>query len=334
MKAHSIACRLAVLALSLGALAHADASDLRNLERGEPVPHFTLPTIDSKQFDSATMRGSVHVLVYLSAEQKSSELAAIDSHTVVGRFEPGTVELIHATADVLHKPYFERFRAEKRLDCTFLLDASRSLYADLGLIVFPTTIVVNAEGILAHVISTRAPDYANTLDAYIRHASGSITDEQLAEQLKAHPSDIRSPRSLASRHRAAARLLSEKALYDAAKKELIAARELDPQDLDIQLDLADLCLHMDNPDEARSIVDPILEAHADHRRALFLKGVTLYRLGQLDQAETILLESIVLNPDPARTHYYLGRIYETRGESTKAIEHYREALTRLLHEPD
>jgi tetratricopeptide (TPR) repeat protein len=40
----------------------------------------------------------------------------------------------------------------------------------------------------------------------------------------------------------------------------------------------------------------------------------------------------VLNTDPARTHYYLGLVYEAQKRPDKALEHYRKALERLLGE--
>ena len=44
-------------------------------------------------------------------------------------------------------------------------------------------------------------------------------------------------------------------------------------------------------------------------------------------------EALVLNPDPARTHFYLGQVFELKGEKDKALKHYREALRRVLDEP-
>ena len=331
---HIVALGL-TLGLAFGALlpaAHAD--DLRKVKKGEPVPEIKLPTIDGQQFDSAASKGKVLVVVYLSAEQRSSELAAEESQEVARELGSDNVQLIHVTADVVHKPYYERFRAEKSIDAPLAFDASRQLYGDLGLIVFPTTIVVAKDGTLANVISTRGPDYRHLLDVYVRHALGLIDDTQLEEQLKARPSDLHSPKSLASRHRAAARLLREKGLSDAARDELIQAQQLDPDDVDIRLDLADLYLDLNQTEDAEALINAILEAQPDHRRAKMLDGILLYQKGQLGESESILLDALVLNPDPARTHYYLGRIYEQQGQTAKALEHYREALRRLLHESE
>lgn len=332
MKGHSLISNVAVAciaAVALSPLARAD--DLRNVKQGQPIPEIKLPTISGGVFDSQNAKGKVLIVVYLSAEQRSSELAAVESQEVARELGNDNVQLLHVTADVVHKPYYERFRQEKGIDCPLAFDASRKLYADLGLIVFPTTIIVNTDGTLAHVIATRGPDYRHLLDLYVRHALHLINDKDLEKQLEARPSDMHSPQSLASRHRAAARLLREKGLPDAAKDELLQAMKIDPTDVDVRLDLADLELELHQTQDAEQLINGVLKDHPDHRRAKMLDGILLFQQGKLKDAETILLQALVLNPDPARVHYYLGRIYEQEGQTDKALEHYREALKRLLH---
>lgn len=312
----------------------ARADDLRNLKRGEPIPTFHLPTIDDKAVDDASMKGSVVVMVFLSAEQRSSELAALESRDVVRDMNDPGVKLIHVTADVVQKPYFERFRKDRGLDMPLVFDPDRALYGRLGLIVFPTTVIVDKEGKLADVISLHGPEYRQGLDARIQRALGKITDAQLAEKLKAHAMSDGSPKSLASAHRSAARFLREKGQVDAARDELNKALEQDPSNTDILLDLADLTMASGDLDGAEKSIASVLEAQPDSRRAKQLHGVALYRRGKYDEAEAVLLDALVLNPDPSRVHYYLGRIYEHKNQPSKAVEHYREALKKFLNEQD
>jgi len=324
-----------VAALGVGVIALTGAADqLRNVKNGEAVPGFKLPTMDGEPVDSEAFDGRVLVLVYLSAEQRSSELAASDASEVVGTFDPDLVSLVFVTADVVHKPYFEKLRAEQGITAPLAFDADRSFYAELGLIVFPTTIVVDNNGDLAHVISTRGPDYPHVLDSYIRHALGEIDDAELADRLKAGTVNAGSPKSQASRHRAAARLLREKGLMKAAREELLKALELDPDDFDIRLDLADMDLATGDADQARDLAATLLEAQPEHRRAKQVMGIALYKLGDMEQAEAYLLGALELNPEPARARYYLGMIYEAQGRTDEALTQYREALRSLLNEPE
>ncbi|MHC4908965.1 MAG: hypothetical protein ACYTF9_04510, partial [Planctomycetota bacterium] len=65
---------LVLLAL-LGLACPARADELRNIKVGQPVPPFALNTLAGRTLESAALRDKVLVLVYLSAEQKSSERA-------------------------------------------------------------------------------------------------------------------------------------------------------------------------------------------------------------------------------------------------------------------
>jgi tetratricopeptide (TPR) repeat protein len=327
--------RTLVIASAMTAAAfHVSADDLRNVKRGEPFPTYKLPSIDGTVADSDGSKASVQVIVCLSAEQRRSELAAMESLEVVRALGSAPVRILHVTADVVQKAYFEKFRQERSINTPLAFDADRAFYAKLGLIVFPTTIIVNKDGKLDSVISLHSSDYKNLLDAHVRHAMGTLTDKQLDERLAAHPSEESSPKSAASAHRSLARLMREKGQLDTAKAELTKGLELDPQNREIMLDLADLNLALGDLDGADTALQSVLQAQSDHRRAKLLKGEVLFRRGKLDEAQSVLQDSLALNPSPELAHYFLGRIAETRGEKDKALEHYREALKHFVRDID
>jgi Tfp pilus assembly protein PilF len=58
------------------------------------------------------------------------------------------------------------------------------------------------------------------------------------------------------------------------------------------------------------------------------KGVVLGRQGELDKAEQLLRDALVLNPNPVRVHYELALLYEKRGEFARAIAEYKEGLIK------
>lgn len=322
---------LVVFAALLAAAPSARADELRNVKKGEPIPAFRLPTLDGAVADSEALKGSVVVMVCLSAEQRRSELASIESFELWQEMGREDVKLIDVTADVIQKSSFESFRQERGITVPLAFDADRSFYGKLGLIVLPTTIVIDKEGKLAQVISLHSAKYKHTLEAYILHTLGEISDEELAKRLEASPA-AGTPKSLASAHRALARSMREKGQLDEAKAELEKARELDPSDEEILLDLADLDLTLGALDEADSLVDEVLVNQPNHRRAQLLKGIACFKRNQFDAAERLLTESLELNPNPERAHYYLGQILEIRGDTEAALQHYRAALQHLLGE--
>ncbi|HHN78230.1 MAG TPA: tetratricopeptide repeat protein [Phycisphaerales bacterium] len=305
---------------------------IRNVKTGEPIPAFRLPTVEGKFIDNSKSKDKVLVLVYLSAEQKSSELAAAESSAVLKKFKDEPVQMVHVTADVAYKRYFDQLRQQNGIEVPLGLDASRRLYGQLGLIVFPTTIIADKTGKLTHVISTHGPEYPRVLEAYIRHTLGMIDEKGLKDQLDAGPTSIGSPKSLASRHRAAARLLRDKGLIEDARRELIKALAFDPENPNIRLDLADVDLSAGQNAEALEMAMAVLEKTPTHRLARQLAGIAKFKLGEIDEAKNFLTEALELNPQPARALYYLGRIEEMQGNTRVALLHYRESAERLLGE--
>jgi len=321
---------LAAVFITLAPLSRAD--DLRNIKHGEAVPAMKLPGVDGSVVDSNALKGSVIVYVCVSADQKRSEAAAAESQAVVAAMNNAPVRLVHVTSDIVQKSYFETYRSEHNITAPLALDADRTFYAKLGLIAFPTTIIVDKEGKLNSVILLHGNDYKNTLDAYIRHALGELNDNQLKERLAARPSDKGSPKSAASAHRALARLMRDKGQFEDARSELSRGLELDPENQEMKLDMVEIDFATNNLDKAELLVTQVLSTQPDHRRAMQLKGMILFRRDKLDDAQAILEQALPLNPSPEVAHYYLGQIMERKGEKDGAIAHYREALRHFMKE--
>ena len=317
-----------VLGLSAAAL----GDELRVVKVGQAIPAYSLKTMGTDPADNPSGRKHALVLVYVAAQQVSSTKVMVESQQMLTDLKRNDLEVQYVTADVVQTDWFRDFRDGAGIHGPLGLDFDRVLYGKLGIIVLPTTIVVDAKGRLAHVIAGYKPDYVHMLDAYARHALGLLDDQQLEEHLAAKGFHHDTPADRAARHRAAAGLLREKGLREQAERELHSALEVDPSDMEARLDLASLFIAMDRFDDARPLVEEVMKSDAANRRAKLLRGILLFHDDQLDEAEEILNESLILNTDPARTHYYLGMVYEKKGQADKAMEHYRKALQRLLDE--
>lgn len=304
--------------------------ELRNVKAGEEVPAFRLPAIDRTTHESSQYAGKVLVVVYVSATQRSSERAAIDAHQIKQDLNNNNHELVYVSTDLAKVNYFLEFRDQHGIHEPLLFDAARDYYGDLGLIVLPTTVIIDKEGKLARVVSGYRSDYPHVLRCYVRHALGLIDDEQLKQLLEVKDFDRTSPKSKAARHRATARLLREKGLLQGAEYELKQAMIYDPDNPEIIIDLASLYLTMKRVDDAEDQVNAILAGDPEDRHAMLMRGIILYLRGDLDVAQELLERVLILNPDPARTNYYLGLINEKKGNQDKAIYYYRQALKRLI----
>lgn len=332
----TLASRFLKTLLLLGVLAltpvWSEADELRNIKHGEPVPACKLPAIDGSIVDTETYKGSVVVFVCVLAEQRRSEQAQTDSQQVVSALGNESVKLIHITADAVKKAYFEKLRQDGGIQAPLLFDPDRTFYSKLGIIAFPTTVIVNREGKLDNVIALHSSHYARQLDAHIRHALGTLSDTELQQRLAPRATESSSPKSAVSAHRALARVMREKGQFEEARGELKTGLELDSANHEVMLDLADLDVAMNDLDGADAMIAKVLAAQPDHRRAKQIKGACLFQRGRLDEAQKVLEEALTLNPSPELSHYYLGRILEKKGDKDKALDHYREALKRFVHD--
>ncbi|MBL4809675.1 MAG: tetratricopeptide repeat protein [Phycisphaerales bacterium] len=300
---------------------------------GDMFPPYQLGTMAGPIVESSNRKSKVTVLIYVVANQHWPERAIADASKTIQDLDDQSVELLFVTADADQSEYFLDFWKEKGIKGTLAYDPDRKLYADLGLIAFPSTMIIGHEGRLAHVLTTHSPSYPYTLNAYIRHALGTLDDAGLKETLKARSSSTSSPKNNASRHRAVARMMLGKGLYEAAEKELLKALELNPDAVDARLDLAELYLRLDRDLEASDLVEQVQKINAENRRSMLLKGILYFHKGNTAEAEQWLSKSLLHNPDPARSHYYLGRVNESIGNKDEALEHYRRALVGFLDEP-
>lgn len=305
---------------------------LRNVVETEQIPNFALSTLDGQEVTAESLRGKVVVLSIVSAEQASSEKAQAAVHELRLEMRRDDLAVLFVTADTTRVDYFRQFRDAAGVHEPLLLDHNRQLYGDLGIIVLPTTLVIDREGRLAKILSGHRSDYPDVLAAYVRHTLGLIDDAQLEQLLTTERFEHNRPLDRAARHRAAAALLRGKGLLADAENELRTALEIAPNHVDVLLDLASLKLVAQQVDEAATMVEQVLAADPGSRHGKLMRGIVLFYQGDYDAAEPALREVLLLNPDPARTHYYLGRIAEVRGDSARAIEHYRTAAERLLED--
>ncbi len=300
---------------------------------GDLVPPYQVQTASGEVIKSEHRSSKVTILVYIIAHQRGSERAVVDASKVVHDLDDQSVELLFVAAKTDESAYLTEFWQEKSIEETLAFDPDRKLYADLGLIAFPSTLIIDSEGKLAHALSTHSPNYPYVLSGYIQHALGLMNDAELNEYIQARSLPASSPKGLASRHRATAKLLREKGFYEGSEKELLEAIEVDPENLDARLDLAELYLYRKRVNDAKNLVGQVQKIDAQNRHAMLLEGIVLFHQANYSKAQQILDKTLVLNPDPARTHYYLGRIQEIQGNTDQALYHYRQALRRLLNEP-
>lgn len=87
-------------------------------------------------------------------------------------------------------------------------------------------------------------------------------------------------------------------------------------------------LEQNDIDRAQAVFDQILILNPRSFPARTGRGAVLARRGKLSEAEQLLKGALVYNPDPVRTLYELGRVYEQLGDDTQAAATYKKGLEK------
>lgn len=102
--------------------------------------------------------------------------------------------------------------------------------------------------------------------------------------------------------------------------ELEAANAAEPDDHDVAAQLADALLKRDQPQEARKLVDRVLNADDTHPTANVVKAKLFLRAGDEEAAVVVLERLRKAHPDDAKSLLMLGRLYLQTEEADKAAE--------------
>lgn len=114
--------------------------------------------------------------------------------------------------------------------------------------------------------------------------------------------------------------------YPECMNALDTALRLDPKLVPALTLKAKLAMAINRYDVARESLERAIAADPLSWYAQFLYGFQFYKQNELPQAIQALEKAARLNPRDARTRLYLGLAQESLGETTVALQFYREAI--------
>ena len=124
---------------------------------------------------------------------------------------------------------------------------------------------------------------------------------------------------------------SPAAVESSLDKEIRSVREQiasTPADAIFHARLGYLLLKKGVPDEAWLSFAEALKISPRSHAALTGEGIVLSRKGKFREAEQTLKAALVQNPNPVRAHYELGLVYEKLGDNEKAVQEYKEGISK------
>jgi len=130
-----------------------------------------------------------------------------------------------------------------------------------------------------------------------------------------------------------ARTLAQTGRCEAAVRELETLRTLDPNAVEVALELGEvLCMAGKNEAALKVATEAKVETDRDKSRALLICACARRQMGELDTAESLLNRALKIEAGSARALYELGKVHESRGDLQKALSCYRRALEEVFGE--
>lgn len=322
--------KTAGICLAMSALAF-DPGIQHEPKQAEPISlDFEVGTLSGKSLSSRSYRGKILIVIYLMAGRDDTRSVVADALSVVKALGRKDIALVFLTPDFIRKAQFAALWAELEIQDPLGFDPGRRFYKQASLIALPTTLVLDRAGRKLRALTYHGTDYTRSLDTILKRSLGILGDADLDDPVRFRELDPEAATRLASRHRLSARECRKKGDLEGAEKELRTALRLAPQDLTLQLDLADLLVQSNRPRAAMMLVDAVLSKEPRHRRAMTIRGIAWLKANAPEKAEAALLEALVLHPDPGRAHYHLGLVYESTGRKDEALDQFKKAAQGVL----
>ncbi|GAB6063233.1 peroxiredoxin family protein [Deferrisoma palaeochoriense] len=319
---------LAALAIA-GVLAAAPdtAAGFRKVEPGQPAPDFSLQTVTGETVSLSSFKGKAVVVSFLRQGQERSENAAKALEEVKAAFpdRAAVVGVIVNPADGDAKAWAEGLG----ISYPVVVDADQEVYGTYGVLVAPSTGVIDPEGKFVEEVGGYTAGFADE----VKHLVAKALGEEVREEPAASAPEKSGARKDAERYLQKAKLLVKRKMPEKALESAREAVKADDTYAEAHelLGLWLLDASPDNADEAEVHLKRALELNPRSADAKVGLARVMGIRGNVDEAAKTLEDAAKISPKPERIYYELGRIYEGAGQYEKAVEAYRKALEKLLH---
>ncbi len=320
------------LVLLLIAVAQLPAgANLRNAKIGDTLAAFELADSTGKSFAYDPGKGRVIVVIFMPTMQEPFE-KSLDGMTRVHERLNSRADAYDLVGVISGQSGAELVKKLKtRPGMPILLDTQYKLWGKLGVIATPTAVLAGTDGKIQWIHAGYGYDFIPAMESRILQGLGVEQKEDPAKPTEVKAVGNSTAEARVQRHLQMAHMMEKKGQYEAAVKELAAAREIEPNSVDVRLELGELLCMVGRPADALKLVGNTESLHSDRKaRAMTVAGWAYRRLNRLDDAEKTLLAAIPYDPSNARTQFELGKTYQARGLQDKATAAYYRALTILL----
>ena len=312
------------------------SSSSRRIQQGATMPEFSAVDTAGKPFAYRRSRNSVLMLAFLSSEQKRSQEAIEDIFSVFSGIPADkltSLQIAFVLQNVDNREFIASIQKDAPVVVQIISDEQYKIWGKFGIIATPTVVISDPLGKVLCVKPGHAYDFAPVVKFRLSQALDILYDVS--------PDDASTVRTVANstmsakskRHLQMAELLSRKGRVSSAIEQAQMAYEIDPNSAEVAMELGELLCQAGQAQEAVKLVSSLSgQSDRDKARINLVMGWAKRQLDQLEEAEEFLQEGIKQDPTSPRLRFELGRIYQKRNDSERAMQTYFQALQLIYRE--
>lgn len=308
---------------------------LRQMHVGDIMPEFSLADPNGTVFRYGPGRSGVLGIVILQTKQANLERLVADLETLAETLKAqiGPFDCVGVMSGPTPKEPLRTRAPGARAAFPVLLDPNFALWGKLGVIAAPTAVIVGADHKIQWVKAGYGYSFLADLHAQLAKALGRKTDGPASVRVETLEND--SSRARRDRHIQLARALAKKGRWDAAVKELETLHRVDPNAVDVTLELGEILCRAGKNEAALKLVSGVkAESNQDKAHALWIGGRARRQMADLPAAEAMLTQALELDRESPRILYELGQVHQAKGDTAKALACYGKALAEVFGDAD
>ena len=324
-----------VLALS-SAIYGVVSSSARRIQQGATMPEFSAVDTAGKPFAYRRSNSSVLMLAFLSSQQERSQEAIEDINSVLSCIPADkltSLQVVFVMQNVDNREFITSIQKDAPVVVQIIGDEQYKIWGKFGVIATPTVVISDPLGKVLCVKPGHAYDFAPVVKFRLFQALDIPFDVSSDDASNVRTVANSTMSAKAKRHLQMAELLSRKGRVSSAIEQAQMAYEIDPNSSEVALMLGELLCQAGQPQEAIKLVSS-LSGRSDREKARInlVMGWAKRQLDQLEEAEKFLQEGIKQDPTSPRLRFELGRIYQKRNDSERAMQTYFRALQLIYRE--
>jgi len=301
------------------------------------TPEFSAVDATDKPFIYNRSTGKALVLAFLSSEKKRSQDAVEDVLEALAHIPSeklASLQVAFVLQHVDNSEFVASILKTAPSAVHVLKDDQYHIWGKFGVIATPTVLIADPQGKVLCVESGHAYDFAPVIEArlfQVLEIPHSIKPDD-ASRVRTVANSTMSAK--AKRHLQMAELLSRKGRVISAIEQAQMAYEIDPNIPEVALELGELFCRAGRAQEAVEFVSTLsVRSPRDKARISLALGWANRLMGKLEEAERFLQEGIQQDSTSPRLYFELGRVYQQRNDSEKAMQAYFRAL-QLIYQED